>query len=108
MCFIVDAQLPPALARFLAEKGHAAEHVQDLGMLSAEDMAIWKHAREVGAVIVSKYEGFCSFSVADSNVPRCCGSYWEYGTRDLLSRIDRAWSAVERALVYGEKLVELV
>ena len=31
MKFIVDAQLPPALARWLCEQGHQAEHVQDVG-----------------------------------------------------------------------------
>jgi predicted nuclease of predicted toxin-antitoxin system len=39
--FPVDAQLPPALARWLAEQGHAAEHVFDLGMAGADDKAIW-------------------------------------------------------------------
>ena len=29
MHFVVDAQLPPGLARVLAAKGHTAEHVFD-------------------------------------------------------------------------------
>jgi predicted nuclease of predicted toxin-antitoxin system len=41
MRFIVDAQLPPALARWLAAKGHEAEHVADLQMEAASDAAIW-------------------------------------------------------------------
>jgi predicted nuclease of predicted toxin-antitoxin system len=32
MRFLVDAQLPPALARWLAEKGHDARHVADVGL----------------------------------------------------------------------------
>lgn len=32
MRFLVDAQLPPALARWLAAQGHEAEHVGDIGM----------------------------------------------------------------------------
>ncbi len=34
MRFLVDAQLPPALARWLAANGHAAEHVADRQMES--------------------------------------------------------------------------
>jgi predicted nuclease of predicted toxin-antitoxin system len=40
--FLVDAQLPPALARVLSEKGHEAEHVADLGLVSATDSKIWQ------------------------------------------------------------------
>jgi predicted nuclease of predicted toxin-antitoxin system len=32
MRFLVDAQLPPALARHLVAAGHEAQHVADLGM----------------------------------------------------------------------------
>ena len=37
MRFIVDAQLPPALARVLAAHGHDSKHVADIGMKEAED-----------------------------------------------------------------------
>ena len=40
--FLVDAQLPPRLARSLAAEGYQAEHVEDLGMRHAEDEAIWQ------------------------------------------------------------------
>jgi len=32
MRFLVDAQLPPALARTLEAGGHEAEHVADIGL----------------------------------------------------------------------------
>jgi predicted nuclease of predicted toxin-antitoxin system len=31
MRFLIDAQLPPALARWLAERGHEAVHVVTVG-----------------------------------------------------------------------------
>ena len=37
--FLVDAQLPPALARRLEAWGHVAEHVVDLGMADAPDQS---------------------------------------------------------------------
>ena len=44
MDFLVDAQLPPGLARWLADQGHSAQHVNDLGLAGAEDSVIWNHA----------------------------------------------------------------
>lgn len=41
MRFLVDAQLPPALARWLASQGHQADHVGDLGLAAAMDRVIW-------------------------------------------------------------------
>jgi len=55
---LVDAQLPPALARRLEALGQIAEHVADRGMASASDDAIRDYAASVGAVIVTKDEDF--------------------------------------------------
>ena len=56
--FLIDAQLPPRLARVLIEAGHKAEHVEELGMRHAKDTAIWEYAVRQQAVIVSKDEDF--------------------------------------------------
>ena len=40
MIFLVDAQLPPALASWLTQQGHTAQHVDDLGLSNAEDVVI--------------------------------------------------------------------
>ena len=54
MRFLIDAQLPPALARWLTSKGQEAQHVADVGLVSAPDKEIWNYALAAGAVIVSK------------------------------------------------------
>ena len=41
MKFLVDNQLPLALAKFLISKGHHATHVLELGLASARDSEIW-------------------------------------------------------------------
>jgi predicted nuclease of predicted toxin-antitoxin system len=56
--FLVDAQLPPALARWLREAGHEAQAVREVGLREAEDGDIWNHALKAGAVIVTKDEDF--------------------------------------------------
>lgn len=58
MHFVVDAQLPPALARLLAGVGHTAGHVVDVGLRDAEDSRIWDYAVKHQAVIVTKDENF--------------------------------------------------
>lgn len=58
MWFLVDAQLPPALARLLAGMGHRAEHVGDIGMQAASDAAIWDYALANDAVVITKDEDF--------------------------------------------------
>lgn len=58
MRFLVDAQRPPALARWLAAQRHEAEHVADLGMQGVSDAAIWSHALASAAAVVTKDEDF--------------------------------------------------
>ncbi|HEV2330184.1 MAG TPA: DUF5615 family PIN-like protein [Verrucomicrobiae bacterium] len=58
MKFIVDAQLPPALAHWLREAGHEAQAVREVGLREAEDGDIWNHALKTGAVILTKDEDF--------------------------------------------------
>jgi predicted nuclease of predicted toxin-antitoxin system len=41
MRFLIDAQLPPVLARWIESQGHTAQHVADLQMADASDRAIW-------------------------------------------------------------------
>ena len=65
MRFVVDAQLPPALARRLEALGHRAEHVADLGLTSASDNEIRDYAAGVGAAIVTKDEDFAITTTAD-------------------------------------------
>ncbi len=40
MRFLVDAQLPPALARFLEAQGHEARAVREVGFRDADDAEI--------------------------------------------------------------------
>ncbi len=58
MQFLVDAQLPPALARWLTEAGHPAKHVEDAGLREAEDAPIWDYALQQRVVLLTKDEDF--------------------------------------------------
>ena len=58
MRFLVDAQLPPALSRWLTSRGHESEHVSDRNLQAAADSEIWEFAQSASAVIITKDEDF--------------------------------------------------
>lgn len=108
MRFLVDAQLPPALARWLSQQGHLAEHVADIGLASAPDATIWRYAEEHGAVLVTKDEDFSTFAEQGDVSPRVV---WirsgNTGRATLLQWFSTALPEVERALARGERLIEV-
>ena len=69
MRFLVDVQLPPALARALEAEGHQAWHLADIGLPRAEDPAIWQLAIERDAILLSKDQDFASRALRDSRGP---------------------------------------
>lgn len=69
MRFLIDAQLPPALATLLVDHGHIAEHVMDIGPGDAPDRDLWRYALENGAVLVTKDEDFSTMSLLESVSP---------------------------------------
>ncbi len=108
MNLIVDAQLPPALARWLAARGEAADHLVDLGLLNASDEEIWRIAEERGAVIVSKDEDFALRAQLRNAGPQIV---WvrsgNVRTAELLRRWADLWPETRQALERGERLVEI-
>ena len=59
MKFLIDNQLPAALARHLISPGHDARHVLDEGLDAASDTEIWKYAAANSLVLITKDEDFC-------------------------------------------------
>lgn len=108
MRFLVDAQLPPALARFLSDHGHEAQHVVDAGLLSAPDSDIWRQAHESQAVIVTKDE---DFSLRSALVPAAPVIVWvrlgNCRNAALLSAFAATLTRIEQAVAAGEKIVEI-
>lgn len=58
MNFLIDAQLPPALARLITSFGHHAVHVEEAKLLLATDQAIWDYAVTHQHIIITKDEDF--------------------------------------------------
>ncbi len=108
MRFLIDANLPPALARWLADEGHEATHVSALGLEGALDPDIWRRAREMDACIVTKDEDFALLHAIDRAGPPvvwiCIGNAVR---STLLQRLPPLWPGVVAALARGEKIVEV-
>ncbi len=110
MRFVVDAQLPPALARWLGDQGHDAVHVKDLDLAEATDSAIWDHAVGTSAVIISKDEDFAVRVQREGGSAGPAVIWARLGntrTRSLLERCAPLWPAAIEALDRGERLVEI-
>ncbi|NBT35674.1 MAG: hypothetical protein EBT03_09085 [Betaproteobacteria bacterium] len=69
MRFLIDAQLPPLLARFLAERGAEAITCRDVRLRDADDDEIWRFAVAGGWCVVTKDEDFAIRRIADSTGP---------------------------------------
>jgi predicted nuclease of predicted toxin-antitoxin system len=108
MRFLVDAQLPPALARWLAEQGHTAEHVSDLGLQAATDRVLWEHALSTQAVILTKDEDFALRRTMAASGPAIV---WvrrgNTRRRELLAWFEPLLPNVVDLLMRGEPLVEI-
>ncbi len=108
MRFVVDAQLPPALARRLEALGHTAEHVADLGLTSASDNEIHDYAAGVGAVIVTKDEDFAIRRLLSQGPAVVWLRVGNTRRIALLARIEDELPAIVAALERGETLIEIV
>jgi predicted nuclease of predicted toxin-antitoxin system len=106
--FMVDAQLPPALAEFLRGKGHDAVALREIGLRDADDPNIWERARLDATIIVTKDEDFAQMVAANDEGPRVLwvrtGNLLK---RVLLARFENAWPELEQHLRSGARLVEL-
>jgi predicted nuclease of predicted toxin-antitoxin system len=106
--FLVDAQLPPALARQLSSLGHQADHVAEVGLLTASDPEIWQFASANGAAIVTKDADFVTLRALRSQGPAVV---WirigNTTTRELLARLAATLPKIVEALDKGEHVVEV-
>ena len=108
MKFIVDAQLPPALAHFLATKNEEVKHVLDLQMLEASDSEIWTLALKEDWVIISKDEDFPIRASVSANAPKIIWVRIGNCSKQTLLRIfNDHWRKIKTELDKGSNLVEL-
>ena len=107
MKFLVDANLPRALATWLAAGGDDASYVDDLLTAPARDQDIWALAALQGLVIVTKDADFAGKAMraeAAQVVWVRCGNLKLSAFKQWFE--DRA-EAMRRLLAMGERVIEL-
>jgi len=108
MFFLIDAQLPVAIARWLAAQGHRASHVSAIGMQSASDDEIWSYAHIRGAVIVTKDQDFADKRILAGSGPVVVWVRLGNSRNSaLIAWLERGFPSVIEAIERGETLIEL-
>ena len=108
MRFLIDAQLPPALALQLAAAGHEAAHVTEIGHGGATDADIWSHAISTKSVIVSKDGDFAILAKGSRPGPQVL---WvrlgNVSNKALWSALEPLLPEIVEALEAGEQVIEI-
>jgi predicted nuclease of predicted toxin-antitoxin system len=105
--FLVDNQLPPALARFICTLGIEAMHVVDVGLRDGTDAEIWGYASENDFVLISKDDDFVTMY---SKAPSARFLWVRLGNcrRVLLLEVFRSqWERILARFESGDRFVEL-
>jgi predicted nuclease of predicted toxin-antitoxin system len=108
MKFLVDAQLPPALAEFIVAQGFESLPVRAVGLRDAEDDAIWKFAEDGEWVVVTKDEDFVERALIRDSGPQIV--WLRIGNctnRGLIAWLSPIFMSIPPELEAGSRIVEV-
>lgn len=106
MRLLIDAQLPPRLCDWFAERGFVATHVIDELGGQTPDRDIARHAERHALVIVTKDDDFRLRHppIRARLLWLRCGNITNRGLRTWL---DARWPAIEERLERGDVVIEV-
>jgi len=104
---VVDAQLPPALARLFVAKGVNAVHVEDLGLREANDAPIRTWALAHASVVVTKDRDFVEDHLAFPALRVLWLRTGNLPNAALFALIEARWVEIERFLNSEAPLLEI-
>jgi predicted nuclease of predicted toxin-antitoxin system len=109
LLYLIDAQLPPALAEAMRRAGYDAAHVAEFGMANATDGAIWDEAISRSAILVTKDRDFSLLRAAKRQGPIVL---WvrvgNIDNRALVRQFMGAMPQIVEAIARGEAVIEFV
>jgi predicted nuclease of predicted toxin-antitoxin system len=107
--YLIDAQLPPALAEAMRRSGYDAAHVAEFAMVNATDGAIWNEAISRSAVLITKDRDFSLLRAAKRQGPIVL---WvrvgNIDNRTLVRQFLAAMPQIVEAVARGEAVIEFV
>ncbi len=108
MTFLIDNQLPPALARFIeSEFGAKATHVADVGLRDAADAELWAYVSKTDSVLISKDDDFVRFVLTTPTARLVWVRTGNCRSGYLLNVFRRVWPKVIERLKKGDRFIEV-
>ena len=108
MRLLVDAQLPPALARWLGEHGWPATPAREVGLRDADDGSIWNFATAGDWTVITKDEDFAARCIGNRAAPVVV--WLRIGNctnRVLFAWLEPFLPEIKSRLSQGEKFIEV-
>lgn len=107
MKFLVDAQLPPALADWLVGAGHDAVALREVGLRDARDDEICAFALENNYIIVTKDEDYAALVRTRPGLQILWVRIGNVVNRVLLGAFDAKWPEIVGYLESNNSVVVL-
>ena len=108
MRFLVDAQLPPALAKWIADKGYSASAVRDQGLRNSDDGSIVNFSTASDWVVVTKDEDIVERALGRKDGARAVWLRIGNSTnRAPFAWLESLWPEVIRQLEQGQRVIEV-
>jgi predicted nuclease of predicted toxin-antitoxin system len=105
--FLVDQQLPPALAEWLVRRGHSADHTEYIGLGAASDADAWSTASSLDAVIVTKDADFPARRRVSPGPQVLWLRVGNASNARLIAYVEERWDIAMDFLERGEAIVEI-
>jgi len=105
--FLIDNQLPKALAEYLSNRGHDC-HVLDAGLADASDISICRYAEAEERILITKDEDFLYLVNRPKSAIRLV--WVRLGNcrkTALLAAFDRFWPTIESCFAAGDRVIEI-
>lgn len=108
MRFLIDNQLPIALAMHLRERGHDCLHVLDLHLEEADDRFLWEYCIRENRILLSKDWDFIYLAIRPGDAGRL--GWLRVGNcrnETLIRSMDEAHDRIVAAFESGRRVVEV-
>ncbi|MGH6969988.1 MAG: DUF5615 family PIN-like protein [Caulobacteraceae bacterium] len=106
MKFLVDQQLPPALAEWFRRQGQEAQHTEHIGLGTASDAEVWRRALEDGCIVVTKDGDFAAMRRSNIGPQILWLRIGNSSKAELVAHIERRWAQTLAFLEAGETIVQ--
>ena len=108
MKFLVDANLPPDLCIWLRARGHEAEHLADLNLLTATDTQLWDRGKTQKLVVATKDVDFYDRALILGAPPQVLHvAVGNCSNIRLFEILTSEWADIEAALFAGSRLISI-